>query len=368
MRICLVSDAYYPYYSGVTEYVYELSRHLKKMGHYVDIITGSYGLGDEDYKAIRIGKVIKIKALGSYSTLPFGFNIPSLMKDILNKKGYDIVHLNGPFFPNLSFFAMKYSNVPIVATFHTASENKFHIFSGIYKHIFKEYYKKINVKIAVSRHAMDTYKQFIENDFEIIPNGVDVERFKPEGEKVEWMKDLNTILFVGRLDKRKGLDRLLKAFLIVLKEVDARIVVVGKGPLFPKYASFVRRNKIEDKVHFVGKVSPNDLPKYYRSATIYTSPATGNESFGIVLLEAMASGCPVIASNIKGYNEVIKDGENGILVDTKDSKIYAEKITRLLREKDLRETLQKGALKEINEKYRWNKVVLQINEIYNKIA
>jgi len=367
LKIAIISDAYYPHYSGVTEYAHGLATYLKKFGHSVDIITGSYGECDRIYPAIRIGKVISLPALGSFATLPIGFDVPQKMRTILKSKRYDVIHLNGPFFPNLSFFAMKYANCPVVATFHTASEYNPILLAYLYRLIFGEYYKNLSLKIAVSNHALETYKPFIPGEYTIIPNGVDSERFTPYGEKIEWMQKIPTILFVGRLDKRKGLHRLLNTLPLVVKKKKVLLVVVGKGPLYKDYLNMVKKLHLEQFVKFVGRVSEKDLPKYYRSARVYTSPALGNESFGIVLLEAMASGTPVVASNIKGYNEVIEHEKTGLLVDTSDKIRYSEALVRLLEDDELRKKLIDNALEAINQKYSWACVTKAILAHYNKI-
>ena len=132
MKIAVVSDAYYPYFSGVTEYAHGLATYLRRKGHEVDIITGRYNRNDQFYPAIRIGQVYRIPGLGSFATLPVGFDVPSKMKKILSERCYDIVHTNGPIFPDLSFFAAKYAPCPVVATFHTYSERGFPLIDLIY--------------------------------------------------------------------------------------------------------------------------------------------------------------------------------------------------------------------------------------------
>ena len=365
MRIAVVSDAYYPYFSGVTEYAHGLATWLRKKGHSVDIITGSYGPEDKLYPAIRIGRVHRIPGLGSFATLPIGMDVPSMMRRIMEQGGYQIVHTNGPIFPDLSFFAVKYAKSPVVATFHTYSDRGFPVIDTIYRSMFSGVNEKIDVKIAVSRYAEETNKRFVPGDYVIVPNAVDTERFTPEGKKIQWMLDSKTVLFVGRLDRRKGLHRLIEAFRFI--KSDAVCVVVGDGPLRERYVQQVKAYGMEDRFVFVGRVSADELPCYFRSAHVYTSPATGNESFGIVLIEAMASGTPVVASCIRGYDTVISSGENGILVKTENPIEYARALEQMLaNEKQRRKFIRNGSI-DVNEKYSWDVVTDRMIEIYNSL-
>ncbi len=365
MKILLVTDAYYPYPSGLSEYVGNLALHLERSGHSVNIVATSFRTHEEKkYKAIRVGKVVYIPMNGSYATAPFGFEIPAKMKWIVERGKYDIIHLNGPMFPNLSFFALKYSNTRTIATFHSASEKNKGRGARIFKWLFGKLYEKIDVKIAVSETALKNHEPYIPGPYYIIPNGVDDERFTPTGKKLKKM-DGNSILFVGRLDRRKGLHRLLKAFVHVKKKVkDAKLFVVGKGPLRNLYKKMVQELGIEKEVEFEGFVSEEMIPVYFRSAKVYTSPAEGGESFGIVLIEAMASATPVVASNIAGYRDVIKNGVNGVLVDTNDSQKYAEILVEILKNSRFRHQLITAGLEDVKKKYSWKVVSKRIENLY----
>src|SRR5205085_5010440 len=169
----------------------------------------------------------------------------------------------------------------------------------------------------------------------IVPNGIDPERFStPDVKPIEKFDDekLN-VLFVGRLDKRKGFRYLLGAFRRIKAQVpEARLIVVGAYAREDKnkYVRFARKHGLRD-VKFVGYVSNEELPRYYRSAHIFCAPSTGFESFGLVLLEAMASSVPIVASDIPGYRQVVTHGHEGLLVPAKDEVALAEAIIGLLR-------------------------------------
>jgi phosphatidylinositol alpha-mannosyltransferase len=215
---------------------------------------------------------------------------------------------------------------------------------------------------------MEYAKKYMPGDYQVIPNGVDFDYFHPDVKPVEKYLDgkLN-ILFVGRLEKRKGLKYLINAYKIVKKSFpDSRLIVIGPGVRFRrKYENKVRREHIEDVV-FLGKVPLEDLPRYYKTADVYCSPAVSGESFGIVLLEAMAVGTPVVATNIPGYASVLTDGKEGLLVRPRRSKLLADAICRILSDKEM--SSQMGANGILTSQgYDWKKVARQVYDYYLKV-
>lgn len=365
LKILIVSDAYYPYPCGLSEYVHHLACKLRDFGHKVDIAAGSFGRGDVQYEAIRIGRAAYVPLNKSFAIVPIGFDVPSKMRLLIERSKYDVIHLNGPICPNLSYFALKYSNARNIATFHTASEKVQGFGSTVFKAVFRNVYEKIDVKIAVSESARRTNEFYIPGKYHIVSPGVDIKRFTPEGQDFASMRG-NTLLFVGRMDSRKGLHRLINAFAIVKRKInDARLIVVGHGPLYGKYVRMVARANIAGCVCFEGRCSNEMLPKYFRSAAVYTSPAVGRESFGIVLIEAMASGTPVIVSNIAGYNRVIENGRNGLLVDTADAPAYAEGIVKLMKDSSMKRRIIAHGLRDVQTKYSWDTVARKIQRLYD---
>ena len=361
----MVTDAYYPYPSGVSEYVHHLSNTIRSFGHEVDIVATSFGRSlDTKYEAIRVGRVLYVRLNESYATMPVGFDVPAKMKYLIQGCDYDIIHLNGPIFPNLSYFALKYSNVRTIATFHSSSEKVSGFGRDFFIKIFGNVNSKIDVRIAVSKQAQRTNEMYIPGEYHVVPLGIDIGRFTPHGTKCTGIGE-NSILFVGRFDPRKGLIRLLRAFALVRREMpEASLFVVGSGTAYQKYIRIAHDYDLSDAVFFAGSVSVSRLPEYFRSATVYTSPATGGESFGLVLLEAMASGIPVVASRIAGYDEVIEDGHNGLMVDTYDPAAYARCLLNVLRNAKLRRRLIAQGLNDVMTKYRWDIVGRRIERFY----
>jgi phosphatidylinositol alpha-mannosyltransferase len=236
--------------------------------------------------------------------------------------------------------------------------------------LLKPVYNKLNGRIFVSQAVRDfTLAQF-PGDYRIIPNGIDYARFSdPDIEPIERFNDGRpNILFVGRLDKRKGFRHLMRAFPYIKKEVpDARLIVVGafddkeKAP-FIRYA---RSNGLRG-IHFVGYVSRDELPRFYRTANLFCAPSTGFESFGIVLLEAMAAGLPIVASDIAGYRLVLTQGREGQLVPAAEPTLLARAAVELLRKPALRAVMGQYG-RATAAQYDWTHIADQVLAYYTDL-
>jgi phosphatidylinositol alpha-mannosyltransferase len=364
MNVCIVSDAYYPYPSGVSEHAHNLAEALRSKGHQATILTLHYPKEESEEDVKRIGRVLFIPMNGTIATVPF-LN-PSVVRAFFMNHAFDVVHLHGPFFPGLSHWALKYSPAPCIATFHTTGFSQVTIGSGLYQKLFP-FYKRLKARIGVSPVAVDFIKPYIPGAYEIVPNGVDTARFSPRVEEHKYVKTINgqKILFLGRLDTRKGLAQLLPAFKLLHKELDVHLFVAGSGPERGKYEKFVDDNNLNEHVHFLGFVPNEELASIYRSCDVYCSPALGGETFGIVLIEAMASGTPVAASRIAGYQQVISDGQNGLLFDPRSPDDIKEKLSLILTNDQRRKKLIREGLKSAKE-YDWSNVADRILEIYRR--
>jgi phosphatidylinositol alpha-mannosyltransferase len=197
---------------------------------------------------------------------------------------------------------------------------------------------------------------------------VDLEHFSPDVSPIDKFCDGKAnILFVGRLERRKGLDYLLEAFVRVKQEIpNSRLIVVGPGTrLRRKYEKKVARSGLKDVV-FAGFVSHDELPRYYKTADVFCAPATGRESFGIVLLEAMAMGKPVVASNIEGYASVVTQGVDGLLVPPRDTETLAQTLISLLSDESLcREMGTRGKAKALE--HSWERIARDVMSYYLRV-
>jgi len=367
MKIGLVCPYPLDIPGGVREHVLGLYGEFKKRGHKVKIIfPGGLRKKSKKKDIIFLGIYLKIPSNKDQATITFCSNFAQKIQKMLEKEKFDIIHFHEFYTPFSSLQILQHSTSINIATFHACSEASplAKTAKSISRTYLKKTAKKIHGAIAVStvarKYAIFPNKRKII----IIPNGVDLTRFNTRVSPLRKFADKKiNILFVGRLTKRKGLIYLLRAFRILKKKYpNIRLIVVGDGDQKRKAKEFVRLHRVKD-VFFAGAVSDKLLPFYYASADIFCSPATEAESFGIVLLEAMATGLPVVAFANTGYKQVLKGfGERG-LVPSKNVKSLAGKIESLIEGKELRKDLAAWGQKEV-KKYSWKKVSSRVLAFY----
>ncbi|RKY96302.1 MAG: hypothetical protein DRQ03_07485 [Candidatus Hydrothermota bacterium] len=378
MKILQVSDSYLPFPGGVAEHMYNLKKALEKRGHDVWVLTTQY-YGDgtiredkdeyRDERVIRMGKVVVLPPLKMFNATQLTVTFDPLLhlhvRDFIRRNRFDVVHLHGPLAPNLPGIVSHYSPYPQVATFHTAFVG--FNWNKIGKFLFYRDSRKIRKYIFVSRVAKDVIDHVYKSTGIIIPNGIDFERFHKQKEKL--IKDRTDKILVGflsRLEPRKGLDILIKALAISdFLRNNVELIVGGDGPLRKKYEFMARDSGIKFK--FLGQIERGKVPVFYKSLDVFVAPSRGGESFGMILLEAMASGVPVIASDIPGYMEVIKDGFNGILFKNESPECLSRKLIFLIKDNAMRNSLVNNAL-SFARKYDWEIIAERIEEVYLEVT
>ena len=367
LKICLVSDIYYPHPGGISEHIYHLAQHLRKRGHTVKILTADYGdnKGYDHPDILRVGRAIPVPANKSTGMVTIGRNLSEEIKGILDRERFDVIHMHGPIAPTLPFLVLLHSKATNIATFHAAHEDSTGY--ALFGPILQGYFEKLHGLIAVSPVARDSMAKYFPGDYRIIPNGIDVERFRLGVEPLEKFEDGSpTILFVGRLESRKGIRYLLQAFPYVWERLPkARLVVVGPGTIRTLYR-YYSSSEARERILFEGLVPAKDLPRYYASCDVFCSPATGQESFGIVLLEAMACGKALVASDIPGYRCVVSHGEDGMLVPPRSPKRLAVMLSKVLSDKALREHLGAQGRRKA-EQYSWLRIAEQVEDYYLEV-
>jgi len=312
-----------------------------------------------------MGRVLVLPANRSHFTLAVGLRLAGQVRRFLARGRFDIVHCHGIFPPDISYWAATTSSAPVVVTFHTYRARVPKRLPALLRALFPGLGGRVGQRIAVSEACRRYSEAWFPGSYHVIPNGVDISRFRPDATAPESMRGTGpVILFVGRLDERKGLPVLIRAMRLVGEQVSAaRLVVVGSGPLDGQCRRLAAELGIAHRVAFAGRVIDADLPGYYASSTVFCSPALGGEAMGIVLIEAMAAGKPVVASAIAGYDEVIRSGVDGRLVPAGDAAALAAGLTELLKSEPERRRLSENALARV-QRYAWPRVAARVESVY----
>ncbi len=371
MKIALVSPYDFAHPGGVTNHISSLEHYLTKMGHEVRVIApASRAVTVFGDKFIPIGKPRPIPANGSIARITISLRLASRIKEVLGQENFDIIHLHEPFMPMLCSAVLRFAQTVCVGTFHAfGGRPGYNLGWPITRWILRRRERKLHGRIAVSPAALAFASKHIRGDFELIPNGVDLEHFSPAVLPIgKFLDGKLNLLFVGRLEPRKGLIHLLKAYRLIKKEMpNSRLIVVGPGRMLRKrYQLWVNRHGLRDDVVFQGLVGYADLPRYYQTADIFCAPSTKGESFGIVLIEAMAMGKPVVASGIRGYRDVVSDGVDGILVPPKKERLLAQALLGLMRDEMRRKQLGAAGLAKA-QNYDWHKLAKRIEDYYARV-
>jgi phosphatidyl-myo-inositol alpha-mannosyltransferase len=365
MRIALVSAYDFAHPGGVTEHVRHLSAGLRRRGHRITIFApcSDEDVAQQTADLVRVGRPVPIPAHGSVARITVSFHLTNRIKHYMREGGYDVVHFHEPLMPVLPITALRHSNTFNVGTFHAFARSNVGYYYG--KPLLKRYVRRLNVRIAVSPAARNFVQHYFPGQYRIVPNGIDLARFDRSTPLPELCDGRPTILFVGRLERRKGLGYLLRAFIELKAQfADLRLVIVGDGPMRRWYASFAARHDLQDVI-MAGYVAASELPRYYASCDVFCAPNTGDESFGIVLLEAMAAGKPIVATDIDGFRTVVTPGREGLLVERKNAGGLARALQTLLQDAELRREMgQHGA--ETARRYDWERILDEVIAIYRE--
>ena len=362
MRIALVSPYDWCVQGGVNNHITHLTRKFREWGHEVTIFAPASDEEAVHGECVVMGKPRSVRVSGSVARITFSWKSPHV-KSVLAEGNFDIVHLHEPLMPLLPYHFLRYSSAANVGTFHAAREGGNRIYDYT-RPLTRRWFRKLEGKIAVSPAAVALVGRYFRGYFNIIPNGIEYEHFAAEVEPLPEFADGRTnILFVGRPEQRKGLKYLLRAYIQMRQQdTNMRLIVVGAGD-FSRYERLMR--PFPDVV-FRSNVPYGQLPRYHRSSHVFCAPNTGNESQGIVLLEAMAAGLAVAASNIEGFAGVITDEIDGVLFRPKDSDSLAAAIMSLLRD-DVRRKRIAAAGQAQSVHYSWDSVAHRVLSYYERL-
>jgi phosphatidylinositol alpha-mannosyltransferase len=366
LKLGIVTEYYYPLLGGISEHVHNTATRLRKKGHCVKIITsGLQGTqcGQSAPGIIRVGQSASVLSNGSIARFTMGKHLIGELKNIFERERFDLLHLHSPLVPTLPLIALRKAKCPTVGTFHTYFDRSlwYSLLKGV---VQKKLIDKLDGQIAVSRSCVDALSRFFEIDARIIPNGVDISEFRPDAPKLPQFDDgRKNLLFLGRLDPRNGFSMMIKSFeMIKPRFPNVRLIIVGGGPLRHYYGRLVPEHLRQD-IHLVGPIL-EERNRYYATCNIFCSPVQ-KASFGVTLLEAMASGKPIVATTNPGYRELL-DGEEGVLVPSYDPAAFAEAVLKLLNNPGLEKEMgTRGRQKAM--RFSWDNVTESIDRFYEEI-
>ncbi len=363
MRIGIVCPYEWTVAGGVGHHVRHQAEQLRTRGHRVDVLAPAREPVHEQ-GFVSLGRSFPVPYNGSVARIAMGPAHTQLVRRALLDGAYDLVHVHEPLSPSVGLIAVIQASVPVVGTFHANLDRSLalRLSAPVLRHAFR----KLAVRVAVSESARRTWQRYFRGQVVIVPNGVPVDFFTKTAPLPALGDGHPTVLFVGRVEHRKGLPYLIRAF-VRLKQTshpNLRLVVVGRDDrnLQARAMAFVPPPFRPD-LRFVGTVPAADLRAYYASADVFCAPSLGGESFGIVLVEAMARGVPVVCSDIDGYRDLVHDGSDALLVPPRDPAALAETIGTLLDDPGRRASMT-AAGQVTAAQYSWETVAAELEEIY----
>ena len=366
MKVGIVCPFAWDVPGGVQYHVRDLAEKLIELGHEVSVLAP----GDEDVitesYVVSVGRTIPVRHNGSVARLAFGPVSASRVRRWIREGEFDVLHVHSPISPSIGMVACWAAIGPIVATFHASYDGRVWPMVAGYG-LLSATLEKVSARIAVSEEARRTVVQHLGGDAVLIPNGVDTRRFAGDETLPGWHRGNDTIGFVGRLNEpRKGLSVLLDAFPEILARTPtARLLIAGPGDIDDAREQLP--TELRDRATFLGRVDEADKAAMLRSVDILVTPNTGGESFGIVLLEAMAAGAAVVASDLVAFQAVLDGGAAGVLTPVGDSLALAVATADLLADGPRREQLRARG-REVVMRYDWDTVAAEIVNVYETVA
>lgn len=363
MRIGIVCPYSWEAPGGVQFHVRDLAEHLIAAGHEVSVLAPA----DDDTPlpdyAVWAGRAVPVPYNGSVARINFGFLSAARVRRWVRDGDFDVLHIHEPAAPSLALLACWAAKGPIVATFHMSSPRSRGMIAAY--PILQSALEKISARIAVSEYARRTLVEHLGGDAVVIPNGVDVSFFAAAEPKAEWQG--RTLGFIGRIDEpRKGLPVLMEAFPRVLERVpDARLLVAGRGDRAEVAAQLAPA--VRERVEFLGMVSDEDKARLLRSVDLYVAPNTGGESFGIILVEAMSAGAPVLAADLDAFVQVLDGGTAGEVFARADAGDLAERAAGLLLDDGRRAGLRERGSRHV-QRFDWSTVGADVLAVYETVT
>ncbi|WP_329279394.1 glycosyltransferase family 4 protein [Streptomyces sp. NBC_01451] len=363
MKIGIVCPYSWDVPGGVQFHIRDLAEYFIRLGHEVSVLAPA----DDDTPlppyVVSAGRAVPVPYNGSVARLNFGFLSAARVRRWLHDGEFDVIHIHEPASPSLGLLACWAAQGPIVATFHTSNPRSRAMVAAY--SMLQPALEKISARIAVSEYARRTLVEHLGGDAVVIPNGVDVDFFAGAKPKPEWQG--GTIGFIGRIDEpRKGLPVLMKALpKIFAARPETRLLVAGRGDEEEAVESLPP--EMRSRVEFLGMVSDVDKARLLRSVDMYIAPNTGGESFGIILVEALSAGAPVLASDLDAFAQVLDQGAAGELFTNEDADALADAAVRLLGDPARRDELRERGSAHVR-RFDWSTVGADILSVYETVT
>ncbi|GAA3397670.1 glycosyltransferase family 4 protein [Streptomyces roseoviridis] len=363
MRIGIVCPYSWDVPGGVQFHIRDLAEHLIRLGHHVSVLAPADDETPLPPYVVSAGRAVPVPYNGSVARLNFGFLSAARVRRWLHDGTFDVVHIHEPTSPSLGLLTCWAATGPLVATFHTSNPRSRAMIAAY--PILQPALEKISARIAVSEYARRTLVEHLGGDAVVIPNGVDVDFFARAEPKKEWQG--GTLGFIGRIDEpRKGLPVLMRALPKILAErPDTRLLVAGRGDEEEAVACLPR--EMRSKVEFLGMVSDEDKARLLRSVDVYVAPNTGGESFGIILVEALSAGAPVLAADLDAFAQVLDQGAAGELFANEDADDLAARAISLLADEPRREELRERGSAHVR-RFDWSTVGADVLAVYETVT
>jgi len=379
LRIAMVTEYAYPVLGGISEHVHFLSRELAQLGHDVTVVTSrsprrlrasAIEIDAEHrltsgYRTVRLGHSVPVVSNGSIARVSVGRALKRRLGRV--QAPMDVVHAQGLAAPFLPLWALRASKAPCtVGTFHTYFDGG-HIAYRLLHPYLGTALGNADRKIAVSEACVVSSGQYFPSEhFDIVPNGIDTDFFRPLDHAGDRQPGPARILFVGRFDPRNGLGTLLDATRILMDQgFEFEVQVVGDGPTRPIYERHAKHIGVWDRIRWLGLLN-EERPELYRQATVLAAPCT-LASFGVVLLEAFASGIPIVCADNIGFRQVIRDGAPGEFVSGDNPEALAQGLSKVLTDAALREDWGRRGRQVAEERYAWPSVARRIQDLYVEV-
>ncbi|MBA0050786.1 glycosyltransferase family 1 protein [Streptomyces sp. AJS327] len=367
MRVGIVCPYSWDVPGGVQLHVRDLAEHLRGLGHEVSVLAPSDDETPLPPYVVSAGRAVPVPYNGSVARLNFGFLSAARVRRWVHDGDFDVLHVHEPATPSLALLTCWSAQGPIVATFHTSNPRSRAMIAAY--PILQPALEKISARVAVSEYARRTLVEHLGGDAVTIPNGVDVDFFAEAEPRAEWQgrPGAPTVGFLGRLDEpRKGLPVLMRAMPRLLDGLPGtRLLVAGRGDEREALSGLPPR--LRERVEFLGMVSNEDKARLLRSVDLYVAPNTGGESFGIILVEAMSAGAPVLASDLDAFAQVLDGGSAGELFANEDADALAEAALGLLRDEGRRAALRERGAQHVR-RFDWSTVGADILAVYETVT